>query len=191
MDFEAEEVKTAIPSRSTYMPSDKQKSYKAGDTLRFHIPASVNAFLDPRMTTLNFKVKLSDTTNIPLLRFSNKCGLHSLIDNIRVYDANSNLQLETIQNYGEIAQKLHLYSENRSIRNKRALIEGLEYTSRDFDSELYEMHLQETLTKVNCLMFHIAMIIQMVQLLLLIKSQHKQQPNLIQLKYLSICILVF
>jgi hypothetical protein len=138
MDFEAEEVKTAIPSRSTYMPSDKQKSYKAGDTLRFHIPASVNAFLDPRMTTLNFKVKLSDTTNIPLLRFSNKCGLHSLIDNIRVYDANSNLQLETIQNYGEIAQKLHLYSENRSIRNKRALIEGLEYTSRDFDSELYD-----------------------------------------------------
>ena len=53
-------------------------------------------------------------------------------------DANTNTVLEGLMNYGEMSQKLHLYSENRSIRNKRALIEGLEYTSRDWDSELYD-----------------------------------------------------
>lgn len=137
MDFQAEEVTKAIPSRSSYAPSDKQKSYKAGDTLRFHIPA-FQAFIDPRQTTLNFKIKIGGLAGLPLVRFSNKCGLHSLIENIRIMDANTNTVLESLMNYGEMAQKLHLYSENRSIRNKRALIEGLEYTSRDFDSELYD-----------------------------------------------------
>tara|TARA_R110000803_G_scaffold115427_2_gene183924 strand:- start:8718 stop:10505 length:1788 start_codon:yes stop_codon:yes gene_type:complete len=137
MDFEAEEVTKAIPSRSSYAPSDKQKAYKAGDTLRFHIPA-FQAFIDPRQTTLNFKVKIGGTAGLPLVRFSNKCGLHSIIENIRIMDANTNTVLESLMNYGEMSQKLHLYSENRSIRNKRALIEGLEYTSRDWDSELYD-----------------------------------------------------
>ncbi len=135
MDFEAEEVSQSIPSRSSYAPSDKQKSYVAGDTIRFHIP-QFDAFIDPRQTRLNFKVKVSDAD--ALCRFSNKSGVHSLIEGIRVYDANTNLQLETLQNYNAMAEKFHLYSENSSIRNKRGLIEGLEYTSRAFDSLLYD-----------------------------------------------------
>ena len=135
MDFEAEEVSQSIPSRSSYAPSDKQKSYVAGDTIRFHIP-QFDAFIDPRQTRLNFKVKVSDAD--ALCRFSNKCGVHSLIEGVRVYDANTNLQLETLQNYNAMAEKFHLYSENSTIRNKRGLIEGLEYTSRAFDSELYD-----------------------------------------------------
>ena len=135
MDFEAEEVTKSIPSRSSYAPSDKQKSYKSGETIRFHIP-QFDSFIDPRQTTLNFKVKVSGVN--ALCRFSNKCALHSLIENVRIYDANTNLQLETLQNYNMMAEKLHLYSENKSIRNKRGLIEGLEYTSRNFDGELYD-----------------------------------------------------
>ncbi len=135
MDFEAEEVSQSIPSRSSYAPSDKQKSYVAGDTIRFHIP-QFDAFVDPRQTRLNFKVRVEDAD--ALCRFSNKCGVHSLIEGIRVYDANTNLQLETLQNYNAMAEKFHLYSENTTIRNKRGLIEGLEYTSRNFDSELYD-----------------------------------------------------
>jgi hypothetical protein len=53
---------------------------------------------------------------------------------------NSNLQLETIQNYAELAEKLHYYSENKTIRNKRGLTELLEYSSRHFDGELYSNH---------------------------------------------------
>ncbi len=135
VDFESEEVRASIPSRSSYAPSDKQKSYLAGDTLRFHIPA-FQSFIDPRMTTLNMTIKVSDAKS--LVRFSNKCGLHSIIDVVRIYDANTNLQLETLQNYAEMAQKFHIYSENQSIRNKRGLIEGVEYTSRNFDGEYYD-----------------------------------------------------
>ena len=134
LEFEAEEVQQSIPSRSTYAPSNKQKSYVAGDTIRFHLPTT-DAFLDPRMSFLTFNVKVSHDV---LVRFSNKCGAHSLIENVRIYDANTNLQLETLQNYNAMAQKLHLYSENKSIRNKRGLIECLEYTSRDFDGEYYD-----------------------------------------------------
>ena len=101
MDFEAEEVSQSIPSRSSYAPSDKQKSYVAGDTIRFHIP-QFDAFIDPRQTRLNFKVKVSDAD--ALCRFSNKSGVHSLIEGIRVYDANTNLQLETLQNYNAMAE---------------------------------------------------------------------------------------
>ena len=75
-----------------------------------------------------------------LCTFSKKCGIHSIIDQLRIYDMNSNLQLETIQNYAELAEKLHYYSENRTIRNKRGLTELLEYESRDFDGALYDNH---------------------------------------------------
>ena len=73
--------------------------------------------------------------------FSKKCGIHSIIDQLRIYDMNSNLQMETIQNYAELAEKLHYYSENKTIRNKRGLTELLEYPSRlSFDGELYSNH---------------------------------------------------
>lgn len=135
LEFESDVVQTSIPSRSQYSVSDKQKAYNLGETIRFHIPP-FQSFIDPRMTTLNFKVQVSNVD--ALVRFSNKAGLHSIIDNLRIYDANTNTLLENIQNYGELAEKLHLYTENRSIRNKRALLEGLEYTSRNWDSLLYD-----------------------------------------------------
>lgn len=135
LEFESEVVQTSIPSRSQYSVSDKQKAYNLGETIRFHIPP-FQSFIDPRMTTLNFKVQVSNVD--ALVRFSNKSGLHCIIDNLRIYDANTNTLLENIQNYGELAEKLHLYTENRSIRNKRALLEGLEYTSRNWDSLLYD-----------------------------------------------------
>ena len=134
-EFESEEVRASIPSRSSYAPSDKQKAYSLGETIRFHVPA-FQSFIDPRMTTLNFKCRVENAT--ALLRFSNKCGLHSVIDQIRIMDANTNTVLETLQNYAEMSQKFHLYSENQSIRNKRALTEGLEYTSRAFDGCPYD-----------------------------------------------------
>ncbi len=134
-EFESEEVRASIPSRSSYAPSDKQKAYNLGETIRFHIPA-FQSFIDSRMCTLNFKCRVENAN--ALLRFSNKCGLHSIIDQIRIMDANTNTVLETLQNYAEMAQKFHLYSENQSIRNKRALTEGLEYTSRAFDGCSYD-----------------------------------------------------
>lgn len=135
MDFVASQYNKTIPSKSTFSPSDHQLEYRDGETVRFEIPA-FNAFIDPRQTYLTFKVRVDNAPAV--VTFSKKCGIHSLINQLRIYDMNSNLQLETIQNYAELAEKLHWYSENRSIRNKRGLTELLEPTSRDFDGVLYD-----------------------------------------------------
>jgi hypothetical protein len=135
MDFTATNIENLIPSRSTLSPSDHQKEYKDKQTLRFEIQP-FNAFLDARQSYIRCRVKVE---NAPaLVTFSKKAGIHSLINQIRIYDMEHNHQLETIQSYSELAQKLHHYTENRSIRNKRALTELLEYGSRDYDGELYD-----------------------------------------------------
>ncbi len=135
MDFVASQYNKTIPSKSTFSPSDHQLEYRDGETVRFEIPA-FNAFIDPRQTYLTFKVRVDDAPAV--VTFSKKCGIHSLISQVRIYDMNSNLQLETIQNYAELAEKLHYYSENHTVRNKRGLTELLEPSSRDFDGTLYD-----------------------------------------------------
>ena len=137
MDFVASEYNKTIPSKSSFSPSDHQLEYKDGETIRFEIPA-FNAFIDPRQSYLTMKVRVDNSPAV--CTFSKKCGIHSLISQLRLYDMNSNLQLETIQNYSELAEKLHYYSENRSVRNKRGLTELLEYSSRHFDGTLYDNH---------------------------------------------------
>tara|TARA_R110002110_G_scaffold321_1_gene1230 strand:+ start:4440 stop:6233 length:1794 start_codon:yes stop_codon:yes gene_type:complete len=135
MNFVASQYEKTIPSKSSITPSDRQLEYADGDTLRFEIP-SFQAHIDPRQTYLKFRVKVRDAPTA--VAFSKKCGIHSLIDNLRIYDADTNLLLENIQNYGELAEKLHIYSENMSIRNKRGLTELLEYGGRAFDGEDYD-----------------------------------------------------
>ena len=134
MSYQASDFANAIPSKSTFSPSDHQKSYKDGQTIRFHIQP-FNSFVDPRQSSLNFKVLIKNAPSV--VTFSKRCGIHSLIDAIRIYDMEGT-QLENIQNYAELAEKLHFYSENTSIRNKRGLTELLEYTSRDFDGVEYD-----------------------------------------------------
>ena len=134
MSYQASEFSNSIPSKSTYSPSDYQKSYKDGQTIRFQIQP-FNAFIDPRQCSLNFKVLIKNAPTI--VTFSKRCGIHSLIDAIRIYDMEGT-QLENVQNYAELAEKLHFYSENTSIRNKRGLTEIMEYTSRDFDGVEYD-----------------------------------------------------
>ena len=134
-EYQASDFENAIPSRSSFTPSDHQKAYTSGQTIRFFIEP-FNSFVDPRQSTLNFKVQVKDAS--ALCTFSKKCGVHSLISQLRIYDMESGTQLENIQSYAELADKLHFYSENDSIRNKRRLTELLEYTSRDFDGIEYD-----------------------------------------------------
>ena len=135
MDFVSSQYNKTIPSKSTFVPSDNQLDYSDGQTIRFEIP-SFMGFIDPRQTYLKFNVSVVNSPAV--VRLSNKCGSHSLIDQLRIYDANSNAQLETIQNYAELAETLHHYTENRTVRNRRGLTEALEYTSRDYDGEIYD-----------------------------------------------------
>ena len=135
MDFVASEYNKTIPSKSTFSPSDHQLEYKDGEVIRFEIDP-FNAYIDPRQSYLTMKVRVDNAPAI--CTFSKKCGIHSLIDQIRITDMNSNLELETIQQYAELAEKLHMYSENKSVRDKRGLTELLEYTSRTFDGAYYD-----------------------------------------------------
>jgi hypothetical protein len=134
MDFVSSQYNKTIPSKSTFVPSDNQLDYGDGQTVRFEIP-SFMGFIDPRQTYLKMKVQVLNSPAV--VRLSNKCGSHSLIDQLRIYD-NQNTQLETIQNYSELAETLHHYTENRTIRNKRGITEAVEYTSRDYDGEIYD-----------------------------------------------------
>lgn len=147
MSYQSSDFDNAIPSRSTFSPSDHQKTYKDGQTIRFMIEP-FNAFVDPRQSLLNFRVTIKDAPAI--VTFSKRCGIHSLINAIRIYDLDGT-QYENIQNYSELAEKLHFYSENTSIRNKRGLTELLEYTSRDFDGIEYDDKPARNFD--NCLLF--------------------------------------
>ena len=134
MSYQSSDFDSAIPSKSTFSPSDHQKSYRSAQTIRFQIQP-FNSFIDPRQSSLNFKVQIKGAPTV--VTFSKRCGIHSLIDSIRIYDMEGT-QLENIQNYAELAEKLHFYSENSSIRNKRALTELLEPGARDFDGVEYD-----------------------------------------------------
>ena len=135
MDFTASPYQQTIPSKSSYVPSDNQLEYSDGQTIRFEIP-NFMGFIDPRQTYLKYKVRVEGAPC--LTTFDKKCGVHGLFSQLRIYDANSNLQMETIQSYSTLAQKLHAYSENTTIRNKRGITELVEYTSRRFDGALYD-----------------------------------------------------
>jgi len=134
MSYQASDFQNAIPSKSTFSPSDFQKSYKDSQTIRFQIQP-FNSFIDPRQSSLNFKVQIKGAPS--LVTFSKRCGIHSLIDAIRIYDMDG-VMLENIQNYAELAEKLHFYSESTTLRNKRALTELLEPGARDFDGIEYD-----------------------------------------------------
>ena len=134
-DFVSSQYSQTIPSKSVIQPSMRQLEYSDGQTLRFEVP-SFASHIDARQSYLKFRVKVTDAPS--LLTFSKKSGVHSLIRNLRIYDSQTNLLLENIQDYAELSQILHIYSENRSIRNRRGLTELLEYTSRSFGGEEYD-----------------------------------------------------
>ncbi len=133
--FVSSQYNMTIPSKSVIAPSMRQQMYHDGDTVRFNIPSFMSN-IDSRQSYLKFKVKIKGAP--ALLTFSKKSGVHSLIRNLRIYDDQTNLLLENIQDYNTLSQLLHIYSENRSIRNRRGLTELLEPGSRTFDGLEYD-----------------------------------------------------
>ena len=97
MEFTASQYANTIPSKSTIVPSQNQLEYEAGQTINFEIPDFMG-FIDPRQSYLKFNVKA--TCSSPAT-FSKRCGIQSIINNLRLYDGTMSHQLESIQNYGE------------------------------------------------------------------------------------------
>jgi len=131
MEFSASQYDKTIPSKSTIVPSQNQLEYEAGQTINFEIPDFMG-FIDPRQSYLKFKVKA--TCSSPAT-FSKRCGIQSIINNLRLYDGTMSHSLESIQSYGEYVAKVSHFEENDSVKNKRALLELLEPSSRDYGNE--------------------------------------------------------
>ena len=117
--FSASEFRQTIPSKSTIVPSDHQLDYKDGDTIRFEIPKYIG-FIDPRQSFLSMKVSI----NSPAARAYFTNSAQSIINNLRIWDLESSVQMENVENYAELVNLLNHYESNRSIDHKRELLEG-------------------------------------------------------------------
>jgi len=128
-EYRASNFNNTIVSKSTLVPSDHQLEYRAGDTIRFDVPAFMG-FIDPRQSYLKMKVKVD--CRIPV-RFSKKTGCQSIINNLRIWDGTQSTQLENEENYAERLEKEYHYTQNASVKRKRELIEGLEGQSNEYN----------------------------------------------------------
>ena len=117
--FQASEFRQTIGSKSTLVPSDHQLDYTDGDTIRFEIPKFIG-FIDPRQSFLSMKVQITS----PAVRayFSNSC--QSIINNLRIWDLESTVQMENVENYAELLNLFNHYESNQSLIHKRQLLEG-------------------------------------------------------------------
>mgnify|MGYP003642049830 FL=1 len=117
--FSASQFRQTIGSKSTIVPSDHQLEYKDGDTIRFEIPKYIG-FIDPRQSFLSMKISI----NSPAARAYFTNSAQSIINNLRIWDLESSVQMENIENYAELVNLLNHYESNRSIDHKRELLEG-------------------------------------------------------------------
>ena len=120
--FQNSNINTTLPSKSVLVPSEHQKAYTAGETIRFVVPDYIK-YIDMKQSFLNFKLNV--VCDRPV-RLSPDAGAHSLINRIRVYDGAQQIQLENCENYAERVSITHHYSRNNTVDNKRSLLEGLE-----------------------------------------------------------------
>ena len=117
--FQASEFRQTIGSKSTLVPSDHQLDYNDGDTIRFEVPKFIG-FIDPRQSFLSMKVSI--TSPDVRLYFTNSC--QSIINNLRIWDLESTVQMENVENYAELVNLFNHYDKNKSITHKRQLLEG-------------------------------------------------------------------
>ena len=88
--FQNSNINTTLPSKSVLVPSEHQKAYTAGETIRFVVPDYIK-YIDMKQSFLNFKLNV--VCDRPV-RLSPDAGAHSLINRIRVYDGAQQIQLE-------------------------------------------------------------------------------------------------
>lgn len=139
--FQSSPYSTTVGSKSTIVPSDHQQDYRDGETMRFEIP-SFMSYIDPRQSYIKFQLGITSTTatNHIRLKLDPKVGAQGVIDRIRIYDGNSQIQLENLENYAERIAIQNRYTQNDSITNKRELLEGMETTTTFTEGQLFNAY---------------------------------------------------
>ena len=148
--FKASPYEQSVDSKSTIVPSDHQQKYRDGETMRFEVPAFMS-YIDPRQSYLKFKLSVEDnaTTNHIRLKLNAGVGAQGVIDRIRIYDGNNQVQLENLENYAERVYLTNHYSKNQSIKAKRELLEGVELTSTFTEGQLFNAYAPTTLVNAG------------------------------------------
>ena len=139
--FQSSPYATTVGSKSTIVPSDHQQDYRDGETMRFEVP-SFMSYIDPRQSYLKFQLGITNTTatNHIRLKLDPSVGAQGVIDRIRIYDGNSQIQLENLENYAEFVATKNHYTRNESIQNKRELLEGLETAKLFTEGQLFNAY---------------------------------------------------
>ena len=102
------------------VPYGDNQSDNVSKQMKFLIPQYLG-YINPQQTFLKAEVKM---TGRGLLKPDPRCGVHSLIENIRIQDGTSSSTLEEIQNYNLLTSQKWSYTHNESISNKREDYEG-------------------------------------------------------------------
>jgi hypothetical protein len=127
--------KVPVNQKSVRIPAENGTNYIANQEIRIRIDPSCK-FFNPSATYLEAKVKITPPTyeatpsgsgtgaSPTRLQLDAQTGFQSLIRDIRVHD-NQGVLLEEIQNYNTMVAMKYDYHTNDSIKNKRALTEGV------------------------------------------------------------------
>jgi len=127
MSFWSSEDKIPIRQTKVSLPAENGLNYKAGQTIHFSIPPSVE-FIQPKETYLRMDIMVDDTTwgATGAQRFQlDKIGGSVVIKDIRIFAGGAGgTLLEEIQDYNCLTALRYSYEQNHSLRNKRSLTEG-------------------------------------------------------------------
>ena len=131
-DYSASPYDQAIPSKSTIVPSENNRSYKDGDEMHFEVPNIASmAFIDMSQSYLMMKVKAN--CNLPV-KFNTQAAAHALIDRVLVMNGENTATLENCEDYAERVALENVYTSNESIQSKRRLLTGQEGDSNNIYS---------------------------------------------------------
>lgn len=114
------------------VPYGDNQSDNVSKQMKFLVPQYLG-YINPQQTFLKFDLRM---TGRGMLKPDERCGAHSLIENIRIQDGTSSATLEEIQNYNMLIAQKHSFTFNESISNKREDYEG-QNRSTDHSKQLF------------------------------------------------------
>lgn len=123
------------PTIAKSILTDRNSEYKARDVIELFIPPEVVPMLNPSETYLKAIVQIENTTHC--VQPDPAAAAHSLINEIQVYDGNSQQLLEQLEDYNSWTAKEFHYNQTNGLRNMRALMQGQSRTQTPFCTSLY------------------------------------------------------
>lgn len=128
--FKANPAQIYVPAKSQSIKPEAQVDYGRNvrndpNQIRFLIPQYLG-FIDPRETYLKYNFLMEGRGQY---KPDFRAGFHSLIRDYRIQDGTGSATLEEVQDYNVLTANWWGYTGNKSINDKRDLMEGRSRTS--------------------------------------------------------------